>query len=132
MSNALKRDICDLKMAGVLIGEVERNRITSCLSMAVLYACRYWVNHLQRSEIGLCDDNGLVHIFLKEHFLHWLEALSLMGKISEGVLAITLLESIVIVSDIQRTFMETQTNRALRPTKIPICMHLFTIQNDLL
>jgi hypothetical protein len=55
------------------------------------------VQHLQRSEARLYD-NGKEHIFLQEHLLHWLEALSLMGKTSEGVLSITPFESIVIVS----------------------------------
>jgi hypothetical protein len=36
-------------------------------------------------------------MFLQKHFLYWFEALSLMGKTSEGILAITLLESIIEV-----------------------------------
>jgi hypothetical protein len=35
---------------------------------------------------------------LQEHFLHWLEALGWMGKISDGVHAIAALESFVSVS----------------------------------
>jgi hypothetical protein len=35
---------------------------------------------------------------LQEHLLHWLEALGWMGKVSEGIHAVTVLESIVAVS----------------------------------
>jgi WD40 repeat protein len=45
----------------------------------------------------LCDDDQ-VHVFLREHFLHWFEALGWLGKVSEGIHAISLLESIVSVS----------------------------------
>ena len=43
-------------------------------------------------------DNGQVHGFLQKHLLHWLEALSLIRKTSEGVLLIILLEGLVKVS----------------------------------
>jgi hypothetical protein len=79
---------------------VETNRVEHCLPPEAQYACRYWVDHLQRGEIGLCDDNGRVHKFLRQHFLHWLEALSLMRKMSEGVLMITALQSMLTVSDL--------------------------------
>src|SRR5580700_4673619 len=98
----LKRDICNLRMPGTLIHEVHSDKINSHLPKDVQYACRHWVDHLgqvssaRRHEVGLHDD-GQVHRFLKEHFLHWLEALSLMGKMSEGVLTIIKLESILEV-----------------------------------
>jgi hypothetical protein len=98
MSCALKRDICGLQMPGALASEVEGNTLSRCLPIHVQYACRYWVDHLQLGEIGLCDDNGPVHKFLRQHFLHWLEALSLMGKMSDGVLMITTLHSMLPVS----------------------------------
>jgi hypothetical protein len=50
-------------------------------------------------------DGGEVHQFLQTHFLHWLEALSWMWKISEGILAITSLESIALVS-VSRIYYE--------------------------
>ena len=39
-------------------------------------------------------NNSNVHEFLQSHFLHWLEALSLMGKMSEAVLMIKVLDVI--------------------------------------
>jgi hypothetical protein len=99
MSSKLKRDICDLRAPGICVREVQTSRINQFLSEDLQYACRYWVQHLQESEAQL-DDNGKVYDFLRIHLLHWLEALSLVGKTSEGVLAISHLESIVMVSGI--------------------------------
>ena len=53
---------------------------------------------LQRGNSDLFD-NGQVHTFLKKHFLHWLEALSLMGNVSDGVVMVRTLESMLTVSD---------------------------------
>ena len=97
MKGHLKKDMCDLQQPGVLASELDYSKVESCLPPAVQYACRYWVAHFQGAKIGLYDGDA-VHKFLQKHFLHWLEALSLMRKTSEGVLAITSLESIIIVS----------------------------------
>ena len=61
------------------------------------YCCIYWIQHLQNSEAKRYD-NDQVHEFLRNHLLHWLEALSWMGKISEGIYGVTMLESIIAVS----------------------------------
>ena len=103
MSNTLNRDICGLNKPGVLAKDVEISILARYLPSHVQYACRYWVKHLQglehdqREKVGLC---GKVQVFLEKHVLHWLEALSLMGKMSEGVLAIISLESLIPVSHI--------------------------------
>ena len=103
MSRVLKRDICNLQMPGALAHDVQRSKIDSYLPRYVQYTCCYWVDHLERiskarqNEIGL-HDNGQVHYFMKTHFLHWLEALSLVGKVSEGVLMIVKLESMLEVN----------------------------------
>ena len=95
----LKKDICDLRAPGTYAREVQVDRVEQRLPKDLQYACQYWVQHLQKSEVQL-DDNGNVFGFLCNHLLHWLEALSLIGKTSEGVLAIISLESMIIVSDI--------------------------------
>jgi hypothetical protein len=97
MSNTLKRDICSLHRPGILAREIG-DSVDQCLPTHVQYACHYWVRHLEKSDMDVCD-YGSVHNFLRKHFLHWLEALSLMGKMSEGVLMITALQSVLTVSD---------------------------------
>ena len=100
MSRTLKRDVCGLGMPGALTSELKTEIIAKRISAHVQYACCHWVNHLQRGEAALCNDNGKVHEFLQTHFLHWLEALSFIGKMSEGILMITALQSTLTVSDL--------------------------------
>lgn len=98
----LKRDMCNLHMPGTL-SEVQSSKTDDHLPKDVQYACRYWVDHLERIDPGRqvklgLHDHGQIHVFLLKHVLHWLEALSLMGKISEGVLMITRLDAMLEVS----------------------------------
>lgn len=97
MSISLKQDICDVEAPGMLVANVEGSRLKQRLPPEVQYACLYWIQHLQKSSIQLCDNNH-VHQFLQEHLLHWLEALGWMGKVPEGVHAIASLESFASVS----------------------------------
>jgi hypothetical protein len=98
MSEHLKPNICGLHSPGALATEVHCDQITKCLPKELQYACRYWVEHLRQSETRL-GDNAQVHHFLQKHFLHWLEALALMGKISDGAVMLRVLESILTVSE---------------------------------
>jgi hypothetical protein len=95
-SKNLQRDIYRFGNPGAKGAQVLSNNLACCLSAELQYACRYWVNHLQRSEHQLSDD-GRVHCFLRER-LHWVEALSWIEHSLEGIRAIALLESLVNVS----------------------------------
>jgi hypothetical protein len=97
MSNSLKQDICGQEAPGTLVTDVKSNRIERCLPPEVRYACLYWVQHLQKSDAQLYD-NDQVYQFLQAHLLHWLEALSWIRKTSEGILAIFSLEAQIPVS----------------------------------
>lgn len=66
----------------------------------VRYSCVFWTDHLclkspecERELIG----DGPVWRFLNERFLCWLESLSLLGKLSDGVLSIRKLLNVVQV-----------------------------------
>jgi hypothetical protein len=99
LSNRLKRDICSLHNPGALRADLESHRIEQFLPPEVQYACIYWIQHLQRSGARL-SDNVQIHNFVRKHFLHWLEALALMGKISDGADILNTLESLLLtVSD---------------------------------
>ena len=68
----------------------------------IRYSCVFWADHLSLNvdapecKRALTDD-GAVFKFLKERFLHWLESLSLMGKLSDGVLSMRKLLHVVQV-----------------------------------
>ena len=97
MSQKLRRGICGLQDPGARVAQALPEDLARCLLAELQYACRYWINHLQRSEYQLYD-NDRVHYFLRDHLLHWVEALGWIKQSSEGVRAIALLESIVNVS----------------------------------
>ncbi|KAH8782071.1 hypothetical protein BGZ57DRAFT_926059 [Hyaloscypha finlandica] len=97
MSRTLRRDIYGLHTPGFLIDSVKPPD-PDPLSTA-RYSCVYWVDHLcdieaSHDKIGL-GDNGVVHVFLKERFLHWMEALSLLKNIPVGVLSMVKLERLL-------------------------------------
>jgi hypothetical protein len=94
---SLKMDICERKEPGVARSEVGRQVVDEHLAPEVQYACQYWVYHVEKSE-GHFRDVQAVLIFLQTHLLHWFEALSWMGRISEGVTMIMTLRSLFDVS----------------------------------
>ncbi|KAL8920505.1 MAG: hypothetical protein Q9208_006255 [Pyrenodesmia sp. 3 TL-2023] len=94
MSKCLKRNMGHLKTPGSPPGDAERTRLNTELPKHVRYACQYWVDHLEgiRADPGAkhnLPDDGHIQSFFQRHFLHWLEAMSLMAKMSQAVLMIT-------------------------------------------
>jgi len=101
MSRSLRQDICSLKDAGTLNSAVAPDSLQCFLPSEVQYACRYWVDHLQLSRVELCDGEPLhnqIDAFMNEHFLHWLEALSLLGSMHDGILMVKAINSMLPVS----------------------------------
>jgi hypothetical protein len=87
---------CNLR-PGTLASEIDKGAVGTYVYPTVKYTCLYWIQHLQICGAQL-HDNGKVHQFLQVHLLHWLEALALIGKTSEGILAIISLEALIPVS----------------------------------
>ncbi|KAH6880714.1 hypothetical protein B0T10DRAFT_551503 [Thelonectria olida] len=78
----LREDVCHLRMPGTLRSSINPKIIDRYLPSEVKYAVLYWVHHVMEAGMSIHDD-GPFDIFLREHFLHWLEALSLTGRIME-------------------------------------------------
>ena len=102
MSKGLERDIYRLRMLGCPIEKV-RQPVPDPLR-TLRYLCIYWVDHLYDwnsssfvDQIIDLRDGGIVHKFLREQYLYWLEALSLCRSLSKGVLSIAKLETLVKV-----------------------------------
>lgn len=128
MSKSLKQDICGVGAPGILIANVERSFIEHGLSPEVQYACCYWTDHVQKSGTQLCDDDQ-VHIFLRGHLLHWLEALGWIGKISDGIHAIAALESFISVSNICCNLGKGLTNSVDSLVNAQVSGASFTMRN---
>jgi hypothetical protein len=91
--------MCGLRYPGQRRQEVDRATLDKCLPPVMQYACRYWVHHIQYSMIQILDDDQ-VHQFLQTHFLHWVEALSFMDRVSEVIQYLGVLESVITVRQI--------------------------------
>jgi hypothetical protein len=98
MSTSLKEDICKVNIPGTFVTDIERSQIDACIAPEVQYACLYWIQHLVKSGSTKLQDNNYIEKFLRKNLLHWIEVLSWMQKISEGILDIISLKSITSVS----------------------------------
>jgi hypothetical protein len=99
MSQILRPDIYSLHVAGISIDQVQPPDPDPLAT--IRYSCLYWVNHLLEYNVKTessndLEDSGLVHRFLLEKFLYWLEALSLMKSVSDGITMIRKLESLQV------------------------------------
>ncbi|EFR02261.1 hypothetical protein MGYG_05262 [Nannizzia gypsea CBS 118893] len=94
MQRNLKKNICNLPNYGTQRSEIDMHSIDQYLPAELQYSCRYWVHHLAKSEDPVAGMNNAFS-FLQKHFLHWLEAMGLLGIISEVVGAISTLQSLI-------------------------------------
>ena len=97
LSSVLHKDICQLPSPTTLVAEIAQRDIDKALRPAVQYACRYWALHAQKGRMDMLD-NGSIHRFLRTHFLHWVEAMSLIGKTSETIATVIDLAALIDVS----------------------------------
>jgi hypothetical protein len=97
-SDGLRKDICQLERPGVLRSEIDHAIIELCIPQHLQYACRYWIYHVQQSGRKISDKDDIDR-FLRQHFLHWLECLSLLGDISKSIGLIDILQSLVMEDD---------------------------------
>lgn len=95
-SKGLKKNICELPTFRIRRTEVDAQSIRKHLSPELQYASHYWVYHLAQCKelITEVDD---VFAFLQTQFLHWLEAMCLLGLAFEVVANIDLLQSVLQV-----------------------------------
>jgi hypothetical protein len=101
--SGLHQDMCSLLEPGVLRSEIDEGTITSSLPPDLQYACRYWVDHLKQGQHDIVD-RDTTHLFLLQHFLHWLEAMSLMRESSRCVDLLDSLQALASVRCSQNTF----------------------------
>jgi hypothetical protein len=102
MSRTLRRDIYGLHAPGFPIDKVRQPQPDPLA--AVRYACVHWVDHLQYTDSRSSkykddlQDEGIVDKFVGEKYIYWLETLSLLRSMADGVLSMAKLESLLQVS----------------------------------
>jgi hypothetical protein len=96
MYDGLRTDICGLQAPGVPRSTINPQIISDHIPPELQYACLYWVYHIQQGGVQL-QDGDQYHAFLKQHFLHWVEALSFVGRAAESINLMQTLRSAIQV-----------------------------------
>lgn len=97
MSERLRRDIYGLRAPGVPIDQIKQ---PDCDPLSpARYWCVYWIDHLldcdpTRNATNDLQTDGSVDRFLRRSYLYWLEALSLCGSMSKGLVSMARLEAL--------------------------------------
>lgn len=100
LSETLERDVYELGVPGFPIDHV--SPLDPDPLASIRYSCVFWVDHLDDSEPRAktsnkdLQDAGIVHNFLRKKYLYWLESLSLLRSMPEGVKAVQKLEALVV------------------------------------
>jgi hypothetical protein len=97
MCQNLRKNICGLPTHGIHRAEIHCLTIDRHIPPELQYSCRYWVYHLVRCK-NLGDVMNQALLFLQKYFLYWVEAMSLLGLVSEVIVMLNLLQSVVPVS----------------------------------
>ncbi|KAL4734024.1 hypothetical protein BDV11DRAFT_175153 [Aspergillus similis] len=90
----LKKNICSFESYGTERRDIDSQTIDHYVPPELQYSCRYWTHHLTQSKDPINQIDNIL-LSLEEHFLHWVEVMSMLGSISEVVEDITALQSAV-------------------------------------
>jgi hypothetical protein len=91
MDSSLKFNICNLPSSFLCDNEVQdlKERIEQNIGVGLQYACNFWVYHFAKGKLRreMVEKMGK---FVKIKVLFWIEAMSIMGRLSECVRALDL------------------------------------------
>jgi hypothetical protein len=82
MRGTLHKNMCDLSFPGTRRSTLDSSELEKRIPPQLQYACMYWTYHQLAGDPKSTDENEF-HDFLTTHLLHWMEALSLMGRVKE-------------------------------------------------
>ncbi|KAJ6003746.1 WD40-repeat-containing domain protein [Penicillium canescens] len=94
MRSHLQKNICNLESPGTHRANIDPHSLRQCLPPELEYSCRYWTHHLELSKASSSEMED-VSLFLQKHFLHWVEALSLLGLASDVIVMLNVLQRII-------------------------------------
>ncbi|KAL7789822.1 hypothetical protein V8C37DRAFT_417738 [Trichoderma ceciliae] len=100
---SVNRDIFKASISIMRTDFEEKRQVLSHDPLApVRYSCVYWIDHYEQSRAEITSgrrrhskSHKVIYAFLQEKYVHWLEALSLLGSLFEGVAGIKKLEGFV-------------------------------------
>lgn len=82
MRDGLSENICGLFSPGVRRSAVGLGQLENSMPLQLQYACMHWVYHQTEGDLAPNNDNE-VYDFLTTCFLHWVEAMCLLGRVKE-------------------------------------------------
>lgn len=102
MNSGLHFNICDLRTSHLFNKDVMDLNICvqSHIPRSLAYACRFWIEHLDKTPTGDDEIIALLREFFEHQFLYWLEVLSLLEQIPTATMAFVSVKSYVKVSRI--------------------------------
>ncbi|CAI7631092.1 unnamed protein product [Penicillium glandicola] len=131
LNTILKENIYMLSHYGVLTGEVKPP--TDNPLSPISYSCQSWVYHLQESNSAPTSD---ILAFLEAHFLHWIEAMALLGLLPETVHILDALQSLntlhensalsKFLLDAKRFILKNTPAVAVAPLQLYVSALIFT------
>ena len=98
MKSELHFNICSLESSYLLNSDVPNleKQIKQFISPSLSYSCRYWASHVQ----AILFDSKIaaqVRNFLNQHFLYWIEVLSLVKSIQVAAHSMSLIKTWITV-----------------------------------
>ena len=87
MNTSLKYNICNIPEE-LTVSHRERTdspENIGKISEALKYSCIYWASHLAELQAPDMDLIPTLHFFVHNHLLHWMECLSIVGELPEGL-----------------------------------------------
>jgi hypothetical protein len=103
MNSSLKENICNLD-GRPPNDSIPKETISTHVSEGLAYACMYWVSHLtsvREEDIQNANDvHKLMDEFLRDHILHWMECLSLLGQLDVAVRSLRMIEGWALVREL--------------------------------
>ncbi|KAF3076782.1 hypothetical protein CFAM422_001007 [Trichoderma lentiforme] len=105
MRNILRKDIYSLVDPTFSMDNLAQHTLSNDPLIPIKYSCVYWIDHFAQSIFKTRTvthdsfmSHELLYAFLKEKFIYWLEALSLLGGIYDGIAGMKRLEQLVVDS----------------------------------
>ncbi|RYO88741.1 hypothetical protein DL764_008694 [Monosporascus ibericus] len=111
MKNHLRRNMCNLERPGTRTRDIPSTVVDEFIPLSVQYACRYWIHHLQQSEVDPNDRPDIMDFFHTQ-FLAWLETLALIGRLSDGITMMKLVEARLSASSTATDLKGATTTKA--------------------
>jgi nucleoside-triphosphatase THEP1 len=107
MNQSLKYNICEIPQALTVSRRESTNDPGNVdkISEALKYSCLHWAAHLAAAKVFDTDTIlvDALRIFLHKHLLHWIECLSMLGKLQAGLKSIGSIATALSVSPVSRS-----------------------------